>query len=191
MRYKLLGNWQKGLAFDLHTLASTYLGPDQYGHDRYDNTYSEMGDLVRKLKYNQDKSTILQIIELLQPIQGIEKLDAIIPVPSSKVRAAQPVDQIALALGEQRGVPVLTGYLAKKSGGLELKGITDPDERIAALKGTISINGTENISGKRILLLDDLYRSGATLNACCSILTKEANIEGVSVLTMTKTRKNK
>ncbi len=191
MRYKLEGNWKKGLAFDLHTLASTYLGPNEYGHPQFDTTYSDMGELVRRLKYDQDKSTIPAIIDLLKPITGIEKLDAIIPVPSSKVRASQPVDEIAAALGAQRGIPVLKGYLTKKPGGPELKGITDPEERAAALEGTISINGKQDISGKRVLLLDDLYRSGATLNACCNILIREAKIETVSVLTMTKTRSNR
>jgi len=190
MRYKLKGNWKKGLAVDLHTLASTYLGPNEYGHPQFDNTYSDMGKLVHRLKYDHDKSAIPEIIALLEPITGIENLDAIIPVPSSKARAKQPVDQIAKALGAQRGVPVLKGYLTK-TGGAELKGIDDPAERAEALAGTITITGKQDISGQRVLLLDDLYRSGATLNACCSVLLKQAGIESVSVLTMTKTRSNR
>lgn len=125
----------------------------------------------------------------MKAINGIERFDAIIPVPSSnKNRAYQPVDEIAKALGAQRGVEVLLGFLDKKAGGPELKGVDDPDKRAALLKGTITIANDRDISGKRILLLDDLYRSGATLNACCSILYNDAKVEEICVLTMTKTR---
>ena len=98
MRHRLKGNWTKGLAFDLHTVASVYLGPDEFGHDRFDNTRSEIGELVYQLKYKHDQSAVPKIIDLLSVIQGIEKFDAIIPVPSSKARAVQPVDAIAKAL---------------------------------------------------------------------------------------------
>lgn len=188
MRYRLIGNWKNGLAFDLHTVASTYLGPDQFGHDRYDNTRSEIGELVYQLKYQNSKSTIPNIVALLGVIEGIEKFDFIIPVPSSKVRAFQPVDAIAEELGRQRGVPVLTGYLEKIRGGAELKGVDDPGERAEGLRGAIRIAGDINISGKAVLLVDDLYRSGATLSACCFVIYEQAKVESVSVLTMTKTR---
>ena len=187
MRHRLEGNWRKGLAFDLHTFKSVYLGPDESGHERYDNTRSEIGELVYRLKYRHDQSAVPKIIDLLSAIKGIEKFDAIIPVPSSKPRSVQPVNAIARALGEQRGVRVLESYLVKE-GKAEMKGIDNPDERLKALENTIKIIGKEDISGQRVLLLDDLYRSGATLNACCNVLKQQARIGDVSVLTMTKTR---
>ena len=30
MVYRLIGGWELGLAFDLHTVTSTYLGPNQF-----------------------------------------------------------------------------------------------------------------------------------------------------------------
>ena len=187
MRYKIEGNWKNGLAFDLHTVVSVYLGVDEHGHDRFDNTRSEIGELIYQLKYRSDRTVVTKIIELLSPIKGIESFDAIIPVPSSKARALQPVDVIAQALGNQRGVPVLIDYL-KKAGNVELKGIDDKEERAKALENSITISGKEDISGKKVLLLDDLFRSGVTLNACCNVLLKQVKISEVSVLTMTKTR---
>lgn len=189
MKYKLEGRWKKGLAFDLHTIASDYLGPDEYGHDRWDTTRSEMGELVYRLKYRGDKSATEKIVGLLTGIGGIEKFDAIIPVPSTKRRRAfQPVDEIAKALGAQRDVEVLVGFLERKSGGQELKEVNDPDKRENILEGAIVVAGDKDISGKKILLVDDLYRSGATLNVATDILYDEARVESVSVLTMTRTR---
>lgn len=190
MTFKLDGKWKKGLAFDIHTIASDYIGPDEYGHDKWDTTRSEMGELVYQLKYRNDKSAIKNIINLLKKIGGIEKFDAIIPIPSTKKgRAFQPVDEIAKALGAQRDVEVLVGFLERKVGGKELKNVTDPIERKSLLEGAIVIRSEKDITGEEVLLIDDLYRSGVTLNAATEVLFKNAKVGGVSVLTMTKTRK--
>ena len=119
----------------------------------------------------------------------IENFDAIIPVPpSNKARRIQPVDEIAKALGAQRNVDVLVGFLQKQAGSPEIKGVDDPNERHNFLKNSIKIVGDRDISGKRILLIDDLYSSGETLGACADILHEDAKIVELSVLTMTKTR---
>ena len=77
MTIEIKGNWKKGFAYDVHTLDSVYLGPDEYGHDRFENTYSEMGELVKQLKYKNDKSAVKKIVDLLKKYKGIEKFDAI------------------------------------------------------------------------------------------------------------------
>ena len=188
MVHRLIGDWKSGSAFDLHTVTSTYLGPNQFGHDQFNNTRSEMGELLYQLKYQNDKSAISTIIELLKAIK-IGNFNYIIPVPSSKFRNFQPVDAIATALGEQRGIHVLIGYLEKESNDTEIKSVTDPEQRVELLKGVIRIAGEDGkLLGKTVLLVDDLYRSGATLNACCRILKEKAGVASVSVLTMTKTR---
>jgi len=44
----------------------------------------------------------------------------------------------------------------------ELKGVFDPAERAKLLKGAYRVVGAD-LAGKSVLLLDDLYRSGATM----------------------------
>jgi len=149
-----------------------------------------MGELVYQLKYRGDKTVIPKIVELLDSIGGIEKFDYLIPIPATKKRAVQPVEVIAEALGQRRGVPVLPNYL-RNDGDEELKGITDPVARNELLEKSIKIQGSEDISGKKVLLVDDLFRSGATLTIATSLLYKEAKAEAVSVLTMTRTRSNR
>lgn len=188
MSHILSGNWRVGKAFDLHTLSSTYVGDNEYGHPQFETAHSEMGTLVNRLKYEHDREAVAQIIELLKRVDLIENFDFLIPVPSSKVRVWQPVDAIAEALGAQRDVPVLKGFLTKDSGGIELKNVNDPAEREKLLKDAIRIAGTQDIAGKSVLLVDDLYRSGATLTACSAILQEQAGVADVCVLTMTKTR---
>lgn len=189
MTIEIDGNWRKGQAFDVHTLSSTYIGPDEFGHDRYDSTRSEMGELVYHLKYKQDKSKLAEIVKLLDKMKGIERFDYIIPIPpTDRARAFQPVNEIALALGKHRGVKVLTDFLAKKAGGPQIKNVTDPEERMRLLRESMHIEATYSIAGKSVLLIDDLYRGGSTLKVATELLLGQAKASDVCVLTMTKTR---
>jgi predicted amidophosphoribosyltransferase len=191
MRYKLEGNWRFGMAYDLHTLNSEYLGKDEYGHDRFNNTRSEMGELVYQLKYQHDETVVNKIVDLLQNINGLEKMEAIIPIPpSNKNRTNQPVFSIALELAKRIGIPVYLDFLAKINGAEELKSM-EQEKRAGILEKTMYIENNHDLAGKKVLLIDDLYRSGSTLNAATNLLYNEAKVDDVCVLTMTKTRSNR
>ena len=187
----LEGNWKSGKAYDLHTVASTHLGVDEYGHDRFDNTRSEMGELVYRLKYKSDTSALPKIVALLDNIKGIENFDCIAPIPPTKKnRPLRPVELIAVALGERRGVKVSPNLLTN-DGDEELKGITDPVARDELLEKALKLSGNKDVAGKKILLVDDLYRSGSTLRIATDLLYRQGKAAVVSVLTMTKTRSNR
>jgi predicted amidophosphoribosyltransferase len=189
MTIELHGNWHKGLAFDVHSLSSTYLGPNEFGHDQWDTTRSEMGALVHKLKYRQDKTTLSATVALLDTkIKGIDQFDYIIPIPPTAARRVfQPVTEIAHAIGQHYGVKVLPDFLAKECGGPPLKNIDDPEKRTEFLREALYIRSDISVAGCTILLIDDLYRSGATLTVATELLYG-AGARKVSVLTMTKTR---
>lgn len=192
MSIKLEGNWKNGFAFDVHTLSSTYLGVNESGHDQWDNTRSEIGELLYQLKYRSDGTVIQQIVKLLDKITGIETMDYIIPVPSSnQLRRLQPVIEIARSLGSHRNVAVIEDVLCKKAGGPELKNVTDIKERERLLEERLYLQQSDGIKGRNILLIDDLYRSGATLRAATRLLYERAEVQNVYVLTMTKTRSNR
>lgn len=147
----------------MHTLSSTYLGPNEHGHAQYGNVRSEMGELVYQLKYKGDKSKLDEIVKLLDKITGIEQLDYMMAIPpTDKTRAFQPVTEIALALGKRRGVKVLTDFLEKKAVGPPIKNVDDPEERKKILRESMHIVGRYAIVGKSVLLIDDLFRSGST-----------------------------
>lgn len=189
MAYKIEGNWKNGLAFDHHTLSSAYLGVDQFGHDQWDNKRSEMGELVYQLKYQRKPSAARKIVELLDRIKGVEEMDLIVPIPPTDgTRAFQPVSLIAKALGARRNVEVLLDLLRKKPGGVQLKNVEDPEERQKLLRDSMSLSGNHNVSGKKVLLIDDLYRSGATLSVATELLIDQGGAASVCVLAMTKTR---
>ena len=64
------------------------------------------------------------------------------------------------------------------------------DNRKEVLKDAFSVQNNV-LNGKDVLLFDDLYRSGETLNAVCDILLNVGKARGVYVLTITKTRTKK
>ena len=56
------------------------------------------------------------------------------------------------------------------------------------LRKSLEFSKDIDLSGKNVLLLDDLYRSGVTLETITDILYKKAGVKDVYVLTMTKSR---
>lgn len=188
----LEGNWKSGKAYDLHTVSSTHLGTDEFGNDRFDNKRSEMGELVYQLKYRSDKSSVDKIVALLDGIGNIESFDFILPIPpTNKSRPIKVVELIAVALGKRRNVPVVVDALSN-DGSSELKEITDPVARNELLEAALKLKSLGNkFEGKKVLLVDDLYRSGSTLRVATDLLYKQGKAGQVSVLTMTKTRSNR
>jgi len=53
------------------------------------------------------------------------------------------------------------------------------------MKGAFSQRHPEKIKGRKILLVDDVYTTGATVNECDRVLMK-AGAEFVDVLTLTR-----
>jgi competence protein ComFC len=100
---KIVGNWSSGFALDLHTTSSVYVGVNEYGHDKFENTYSELGALLYRLKYKSDQVAAPEIIstaaQFLMPCRT--KFDLIVPVPPSTQRAIQPVILMANGIGAQ------------------------------------------------------------------------------------------
>lgn len=85
---KIAGKWTSGYALDIHTISSTHLGLNEYGHDVFDTKRSELGELLYRLKYNSDKSAATEIVEaafkFVKP--SVNKFDLIVPVPPSAAR---------------------------------------------------------------------------------------------------------
>ena len=189
---KIDGNWKAGYAIDLHTISSVYLGDNLDGQPQFDNDRSEIGELINRLKYHSDETVVPKIIELINKnLKNIKAVDFIIPVPPSNLnRAFQPVYKIVEELSRNSTVPLLKNAISKTDTE-ELKSITNPARREALLRDSLKINPQIDIENKIILLIDDVYRSGATARAVTDLLYNQAKVKSVYVLTMTKTRSNK
>jgi predicted amidophosphoribosyltransferase len=187
---KIYGNFVSGWALDVHTLSSTYLGVNDNGHEVYDTTRSEVGDLLYRLKYRFDRDAGNEIARVAAAYiaRTKTKFDVLVPVPPSGARALQPVIFLANAIGA--AVPLMVADCVTTIRATEpLKGVTDKARRKELLAGLHAIDANQT-EGRHILLLDDLFRSGSTLNAITDVLTGEGKAASVRVLTITKTRSN-
>ena len=187
---KILGKWRVGYALDLQTLSSTPIGYNEFGHMQFDTKRSEVGELLYRLKYRGDKSVVQELVEAVAAAVGqpSEKIEAIVPVPFSTPRDVQPVTILAEAIGQRLGIPVAD--CVKRTRELtQLKDVYDLDERLKLLEGAHTVDKAA-VNGKKVLLFDDLYRSGATMNAITTLLYDEGGARDVVALTITRTRSN-
>lgn len=184
---RLIGNWDEGWAMDIHVISSTYTGTDIHGHDTYDTIRSELGELLYFFKYKMRYKNIYKIIDLISKFldkwDKMDDIDVIIPVPSSRIRAYQPVNLIACNLASKYDIYFDEDVLKKVSPS-ESKNM---DKESKEIKGTI-IAMKKATRPHNILLVDDLYSTGSTLSECVRILRQDPMFKKIYVLTMTKTR---
>lgn len=186
---RIPGRFSNGFALDAHTTSSEFLGHDEYGHPRFESKRSEVGELLYKLKFRRDKNVIPEIAAVVGTFieSYLPKVELIVPVPPSTPRPEQPVFLMIRAIGERIKVPVSEDCVWKVRDTPQLKDVFDFDERCRLLDGAFAVEPA-TVRGKIVLLFDDLYRSGATLNAVTSVLYDPGGAKDVLALTLTRTR---
>jgi len=186
---RIPGRWSNGYTLDLHTTSSGLAGRDGYGHPQFASKRSELGELLYRLKFRGDKSVVSEIAEVVGTFAEsyLPKMDLIVPVPPSTPRKEQPVILLANAIGDRIDIPVFEDCVWKVRETSQLKNVFDFDERSRLLDGAFEIDRSV-AKGKTVLLFDDLYRSGATLNAVNSLLYDRGGAKDVLALALTRTR---
>ncbi len=183
----LRGNWAAGWALDLHTVRSKPLDDGMF-----ETTRTEIGEALYQLKYRGDTTQIEPIArtaaDFLEKQPFFSGLEAIIPVPPSEEdRPFQPVWELALAIAKKLDLAVPFGYLIKVKKTKALKDEKDRRSRKEELAGAFRVKD-RRFARKWVLLFDDLFRSGQTLNEIAFVLLTQGKVSGVFVLTVTKTR---
>ena len=142
-----------------------------------------------RLKYRNDRNSIQPIVEAVISFarsQAIEA-DVIVPVPPSKLqRPYQPVIEIASELSRAMGIALDTTSLKKAKATPQMKDIGDFSERMAALETAFTV--ANDLNGKRVLLIDDLLQSGATINVVARTLRKQGGVKTLNAIVLTRTR---
>ena len=187
--HRIRGSWEDGYVLDVHSTGSTFLGYDEFGHTVFDTNRTEMGELLYLLKYKGDVSVLSEIgafSELFIRSWNID-FNIIVPVPPTRPRSVQPVFQIADELASRFGVSVLRSAVRKLKNIEELKNIHEFEERRNVLENALAADSRQ-VNGARVFLVDDLIRSGATMNAVAEVL-KSAGAVSVYAFALTQTRR--
>ena len=186
---EVTGPWDFGLTLDEHTLRSDFLGYDAAGRPQFDTERTEIGDLVYRVKYGGDRKAISQLAGVTARTllrRGL-KIDVVLAVPPSKARTFQPLIAIAKAVAEELEVPFDGTSLKKVKETPELKSMADNNDRKKALAGAFEV-ADGRFEGHRVLLVDDLYRSGATMAAVSRIVKKPGKASFIAAVALTRTR---
>lgn len=188
---KITGSWAEGFTLDVHMKSADFVGYDGAGHAQFENKVrSELGEAVYQLKYgtrDPKEARRLAITAASFAKKWKVKIDAVVPMPASKRRTVQPVEVVAKHLGELLGAEVVNDAVSKIKDTPQLKNV-GVDERKKLLAGAHKVDPTR-IKGRNILLLDDLFQSGATMNAVAAILRSKGGAAKVYALALTRTKR--
>lgn len=185
---KIDGPWVHGWVLDKHTLKSTYLGDDAYGHPQYETVRTEVGQATYLLKYKQDWAQAGLLAQTLAEniCPMLQSIGFIVPMPASKVRPRQPVNEVAVALGKILNIPVFEQLLVKAPTGQSLKDLGSKSEKVAAIGNSLSINDQISNQGKwNVLLIDDLFDTGASMEAACNTMRNYPKAGNIYVAALT------
>jgi ComF family protein len=95
---------------------------------------------------------------------------------------------LARAIAEEQKIPVDFSLLKRHKFTLTQTG-SNKKERKQNIKGAFEVSDKKKISGKNIILIDDVYTTGATVNECAKTMIK-AGAQRVSVLTLARVLHN-
>ena len=153
---------------------------------------TEVGRLVYLAKYRQDERARALLgqraVGALKRRGWDEQVQAIVPAPPSARRgwldlAADASVRIGAALHIPAGVQVL----GRTRVGVPQKDLTEAGDKQANVAGAFVVTDSAAVEGRWVLLVDDLYDSGATADECARAL-KAGGARMVRVLALGRAR---
>lgn len=173
---RLPGPWDAGWALGFH---SAFNGAEW--------SRSQVGELAYRLKYQGDISVLPILVDQASSLLGQQleslQVQAVVPVPSSKSRPNDAVNNFAEALAKRLAWEFLP-VLAKSRQTSPQKELHTMAQKRANVAGAFTLRAS--VKNMRLLVVDDLFDSGATLEEIFSLL-RHAGAARVYVLTLTRT----
>ena len=128
---RIYGPWNDGFTLDRHSVDSWYLNR------------TELGELVHKLKYENNAEAAAPIVDTVEAFvhrwEGLPHLDCIVPAPPSVARLGiQPATEIARALAVRLDVQFTEDAVSKVKANDPVKKIWSGAERQPVAQGSYS-----------------------------------------------------
>ena len=185
---EIRGCWKAGFALDWHTRSSEFIGYNEFGHEEYKTVRSPVGELLFQLKYRNKRTAVDELVSTAETFvrRWSPAVEVIIPVPPSNTdRNVQPVLLVGKGLCSRLGMRWASDSVVKTKSTPQLKNVSDQDMRNELLDGAYTVKKGD-LEGKTVLLFDDLYQSGATMNAVADVLKDESHVSAIYALTLTR-----
>ena len=144
--------------------------------------------LVHALKY-RDQSALAPIMAgsmgLIARDEGLAA-DVILPVPLTAARQRQrgynQASLLAKEVARALNTPILPRALRRTRSSPPQAQTASAEQRRRNVEGAFRVSRTELVAGKRVLLVDDVITTGATLDACSRVLLA-AGVREVAAIT--------
>ncbi len=134
---------------------------------------------------------MLEAARINYPGLNLKEIDFILPVPlhtrKKRERGFNQSELLAEYISEYTNIPYKTDILFRKKDTISQSNL-DKNIRKKNIKNAFALNKPQLIKNKKILLIDDVSTTGATVNECSKILLKEGS-EKIQVLVFAKTIK--
>jgi ComF family protein len=152
--------------------------------------HSQTGSFIYDLKYHNrpeiGRMVGRQMAEEMAADHFFEGIDAIVPVPLARKRQRQrgynQSMEIARGVSSVTHIPILHKAVTRKSfRGSQTQ--MSHHERQANVMGAFKLKHPEQVSGKHILMIDDIVTTGATVIACGQELVKAGGVQ-ISILSI-------
>ncbi|MCS7064907.1 MAG: ComF family protein [Fimbriimonadales bacterium] len=131
----------------------------------------------------------LVVETLLYPENALlREVDGLIPVPIHPLRRAMrgfnQAEEIAQAISAQLGIPMMSHLLRRRFYRRPQVGLTAA-QRWENVQGAYEVVHPGRVQGCRVLLLDDVFTTGSTFDACADAL-KQAGASAVFALAIAR-----
>lgn len=161
----------------------------------------EYQGMIRKMilnyKFNDKPYLYKTIVNFLLKnekfFQILKSYDTIIPVPISrkrrKERGYNQSELIAKEIAKKIEIDYNNQCLFKTKNIIEQSKL-NREERQKNIQGVYELHNQEMLENKKILLLDDIYTTGSTVNECSKTL-KQSGTKKIGVLTIAKDKRDR
>lgn len=146
--------------------------------------------MIHQFKYENRFALAKPLADLLTELVP-EKTDCLIPIPlhfqKLRKRRYNPPALLARRLSKILSIPIYLDVLKKISPSISQTGLSKTERKKNVAK-TFHVTKPEKIVSKRILLIDDVYTTGATTDECASVLKKQGAGD-VTILTLARSER--
>ncbi len=133
--------------------------------------------IIHELKYRGRRRAAAQLAHRLDREPRVRDVlggaDVLVPVPlhprRRRERGFNQAELLAVELGRRAAVPVSSGTLVRRTDTASQAGLTAARRR-ANVAGAFAVRHRSRVAGRVIVLIDDVYTTGATARACARAL---------------------